>query len=33
MGEKVKVGTYGSRAVVLMDSISYVDASDAGQIK
>ena len=32
MGEKVKVATYGSRAVVLMDSISYLDASDAGQI-
>ncbi len=32
MGEKVKVAAYGSRAVVLMDSISYMDASDAGQI-
>ncbi len=32
MGEKVKIATCGSRSVVLMDSISYVDASDEGQI-
>jgi hypothetical protein len=32
MGEKVRIATYGSKAVVLMDSISYVDAADAGQI-
>ena len=32
MGEKSKVATCGSRTVVLMDSISYVDATDAGQI-
>ena len=32
MGEKIKVAQYGSKAVVLMDSISYVDASVAGQV-
>ena len=32
MGEKVKIATFGSRSVVLMDSIAYADAADAGQI-
>ncbi len=32
MSEKTKVATYGTKAVVLMDSISYVGASEAGQI-
>ena len=32
MGEKIKVAQYGSKTVVLMDSISYVDASVAGQV-
>jgi hypothetical protein len=32
VGDKIKVAQYGSRAVVLMDSISYVDASVAGHV-
>jgi hypothetical protein len=32
MGEKVKVATLGSRAVVLMDSISFVSEADADRI-
>lgn len=32
MGETVRVGNAGGRSVLLMDSIVYVEASDAGQI-
>jgi hypothetical protein len=32
MGDKIRVETFGSRAVVLMDSISFVAESDAGHI-
>ncbi len=32
MGETVRVGNAGGRSVLLMDSIAYVEESDAGQI-
>jgi len=32
LGDKVSVETFGSRAVVLMDSISSVSETDAGQV-
>jgi len=32
MGDKTRIETIGSRAVVLMDSIAYADDDEAGQI-